>query len=149
MIDARGNAVNAAVSRHHRVGEILRFLVGGASTTFVSYAIYVLLLHWFPYVLAYSIAYVAGIAWSYFANTLFVFKRAPSLARAALFPLVYVAQYVVGMFLLVLLVKAFDFPKAFAPLAVVVLTLPLTYVLSRHVIMAERAPTSSSERSEQ
>lgn len=120
-----------------RRAEIARFLVGGASTTLVSYAIYLLLLHWMPYVVAYSIAYIAGIVFSYFANTLFVFRRAPSAVRAAVFPLVYLAQYLAGTLLLVILVDGLHIPKAFAPLAVIVLTLPLTYILSRRVITGD------------
>ena len=123
----------------HRRDEIVRFVLGGASTTIVSYAIYLALLYWMPYVFAYSIAYVSGIAWSYFANTLFVFRRAPSVTRAALFPLVYLAQYVAGTLLLVLLVDVLHLSQKLAPLAVIVLTLPLTYVLSRHVITADLA----------
>ena len=131
------DASPATPTASRRRAEIVRFLVGGASTTLVSYALYLVLLRWMPYVVAYSIAYVAGIAWSYFANTLFVFRRAPSVARAALFPLVYLAQYLAGTVLLVILVGVLHVPQAFAPLAVIVLTLPLTYVLSRYVITAD------------
>jgi len=131
--------------RPGRSGEFVRFLISGASTTLVSYALYLVLLRWLPYVAAYSIAYAAGIAWSYFANTLFVFRRSPSVARAALFPLVYLAQYLVGTVLLVILVGVLHVPKAFAPLAVIVLTLPLTYVLSRHVITANPRRSRDAE----
>lgn len=139
--DAGMNASSAG----RRRDEILRFLLGGASTTVVSYAIYLVLLRWLPYVFAYSIAYVAGIVWSYFANTLFVFRRAPSVTRAALFPLVYLAQYVAGTLLLIVLVDVLHAPKTLAPLAVIVLTLPLTYVLSRHVITTGLAGTDRRE----
>lgn len=117
---------------------MVRFLLGGASTTIISYAIYLTLLNWLPYVFAYSVAYASGLVWSYLANTLFVFRRAPSLIRAALYPLVYLAQYLAGTLLLVLLVKALHVPPAVAPLAVVALTLPLTYFLSRYVITGDR-----------
>lgn len=121
-------------SRRERVAEILRFLAGGASTTAVSYAIYLLLLVWLPYLAAYLIAYVFGIAWSYAINTWFVFRSTPSFRRALAFPLVYLAQYLVGSMLLYVLVDGFRMPAAFGPLVVAVLTLPLTYVLSRRVI---------------
>jgi putative flippase GtrA len=117
-----------------RGAEILRFLAGGASTTAVSYAIYLLLLTWLPYLAAYVIAYVVGIAWSYAVNTLFVFRGKPSLRRALAFPLVYLAQWIVGSLLLYVLVDEFHLPAQWGPLFVVVLTLPLTYALSRKVI---------------
>jgi len=137
-------ASNASTARRRR-DEVLRFLLGGASTTVVSYAIYLVLLSWLPYVFAYSIAYVSGIVWSYFANTLFVFRRALSVTRAALFPLVYLAQYLAGTLLLIVLVDVLRLPKTLAPLAVIVLTLPLTYVLSRHLITADLARTARRE----
>ncbi|MEO7013310.1 MAG: GtrA family protein [Dokdonella sp.] len=115
---------------------IVRFLLGGASTTAFSYAVYLLLLLWLPYLVAYSVAFVAGVAWSYFANTLFVFRRRPTITRALAFPIVYLAQYLAGSLLLVVLIDYARVPETFAPLVVVVLTLPLTYVLSRWVITA-------------
>jgi len=134
-VDAVADADQAsAPDQRSRRGEVIRFLLGGASTTLVSYAVYLLLLHWLPYVFAYAIAYLCGIVWSYFANTLFVFRRSPSMIRAALFPLVYLAQYIAGTGLLVLLVEGAGLPKAMAPLVVIVLTLPITYVLSRSII---------------
>ncbi|HEY6943234.1 GtrA family protein [Dokdonella sp.] len=114
---------------------MLRFLAGGASTTAVSYAVYLGLLARMPYVAAYSIAYAVGIAWSYFANTWFVFRERASIGRALAFPLVYLVQYLVGSLLLFVLVDGLHVPAAFGPLVVVVLTLPLTYLLSRRIIV--------------
>lgn len=119
--------------------EILRFLAGGASTTAVSYAAYLLLLRWLPYFIAYAIAYAVGIVWSYFANTWFVFRQPARLSRALTFPIVYAAQYLVGALLLYMLVDRMHLPPALGPLLVVILTLPLTYVLSRWII-ARGAP---------
>jgi putative flippase GtrA len=134
-----------SVRAFHHSGEIARFLLGGASTTLVSYAIYFVLLRWLPYVFAYAVAYASGIVWSYLMNTLFVFRHRPSLMRAALFPLVYVAQYIIGTALLVLLVEGLHLSQALAPLAVIVLTLPLTYVLSRRVITGDLKRSSQRQ----
>ena len=125
-------------ARRARVAEVARFLVGGISTTLVSYAIYVALLRWLAYPVAYGIAYVAGIAWSYAANTLFVFRTRPSLRRAAMFPFVYVAQYVVGTALLVALVDGAGVPRALAPAVVIVVTIPMTYLLSKRILHGRR-----------
>lgn len=118
-------------------GEALRFLLGGASTTLVSYVVYLLLLPHVSYLIAYTAAYAIGIGWSYLANTLFVFRRRPSIRRAMAFPLVYAVQYLVGSMLLVLLVDQLKVAQSIAPLAVVILTLPVTYVLSRWIITAK------------
>jgi len=120
-----------------RCGEILRFVIGGVSTTVISYVVYLLLLPHVAYFVAYTLAYALGIAWSYFANTLFVFRRRPSFTRALTFPIVYAVQYLIGSLLLVALIRQLQFPKELAPLAVVVATLPITYVLSRWIITAK------------
>lgn len=127
-----------AESPPRRGREILRFLAGGASTTAVSYAAYLLLLTRLSYVTAYAIAYAVGVAWSYFANTWFVFRERASLSRALAFPLVYAAQYLLGSLVLFALVDGLHVPAAFGPLLVVILTLPLTYVLSRRIIVRPR-----------
>lgn len=119
-------------------GPVGRFLLGGASTTLVSYAAYLVLLAFLPYLAAYWIAYAIGIAWSYFANTLFVFRGRPSLARALAFPLVYAVQLAAGSLLMVVLVGHFGLPAKIAPLLVVALTLPLTYVASRWIVTTPR-----------
>ena len=67
------------------------------------------------------------------------------MTRAALFPLVYLAQYLAGTLLLIVLVDVLHLPKTLGPLAVIVLTLPLTYVLSRHLITADVARTARRE----
>jgi phosphoglycerol transferase len=135
--------------RRIATGPIGRFLLGGASTTLVSYAAYLVLLAFLPYLAAYWVAYAIGVAWSYFANTLFVFRQRPSLARALAFPLVYAIQLAAGSLLMVVFVRHFGLPAKVAPLLVVVLTLPLTYVASRWIVTTPRifqgAATVSSE----
>jgi putative flippase GtrA len=126
--------MSVAALWRRRGPEILRFLAGGASTTAVSYAIYLLLLTWLPYFSAYAIAYAAGIIWSYFANTWFVFRQRASLPRALAFPFVYLVQFAVGALLLMLVVDWLHWPATAGPLIVVVVTLPLTYVLSRWIL---------------
>jgi phosphoglycerol transferase len=125
-------------------GEAVRFLLGGVSTTLVSYAVYLLLLPHLAYLVAYAIAYATGIAWSYFANTLFVFRRKPSVKRALAFPLVYAAQYAVGSVLLVVLIDRLRIPAQLGPLLVVILTLPLTYIASRWIITTNSPATSAA-----
>ena len=45
--------------------ELARFLAAGAVNTALTYAIYLLLLAIAPYLVAYTVAYVSGIAISY------------------------------------------------------------------------------------
>lgn len=102
-----------------------------------------MLLQWTPYQLSYTIAYVSGIAISYVLNRSFVFKSHHGLRSALLFPLVYVAQYGFGMLLLWLWIDVAGLSDKAAPLVVVAVTLPLTYILS-HFVFLGRAPIVKS-----
>lgn len=113
----------------------LRFIVSGGVNTAITYGIYLVLLQIITYQISYSIAYVSGIAVSYALNRSFVFRNHHGLRSILLFPLVYVAQYALGMLLLWLWVEMAGLSDKVAPLIVVAVTLPLTYVLSRFVFM--------------
>lgn len=125
--------------------QVARFLIGGASTTLVSYGAYLLLLRWLPYLAAYAIAFALGIAWSYATNVLFVFRTTPTVVRALAFPLVYLVQWAVGSVMLIVAVDGLRIPASLGPLVVVVATLPLTYLLSRWILVARSPRTGAAE----
>lgn len=118
------------------LAEKLRFLVAGGSTTLFSYALYAVLLYLNirpgP---AYAVAYIAGIAWAYAVNSLWVFKAPLSLRRFLRFPLVYMAQAIASFALFYLLQSVLGMHPLLAPILVTVLLLPLTYLLSKLVLV--------------
>ena len=118
-----------------RSSRFLRFIVSGGVNTAITYGIYLVLLQIVTYEISYSIAYVSGIAISYALNRSFVFRSYNGLRSILLFPLVYVVQYAFGMLLLWLWVEMAGLSDKIAPLIVVAVTLPLTYVLSRFVFV--------------
>jgi putative flippase GtrA len=111
-----------------------RFLVAGAVNTAISYAICFALLGFVPYLVAYTIAYVIGIGMSYLLMTQFVFRTPRRLTTAIRFPLVYVAQYVTGSAVIVLLVEAWNVRPAVAAIIAIVVSLPVSFVASRVVL---------------
>lgn len=114
--------------------EFVRFTVCGVVNTGVTFIIYVCLLWFVPYAAAYSISYVVGIFISYWLNAKFVFEEPLSIVRALQYPLVYLVQYLLGLGLLFLLIEVTEVSEIVAPLLVVVLTLPITFLLSRYLI---------------
>ncbi len=114
--------------------ESSRFVMVGGINTILSYAIYLLLLSIASYITAYSISFVVGIVSGYALNTLLVFKQPWSLKKLFQYPLVYLAQYLVGIVLLSILVDYLNINERLAPLIIVVLLLPLTFVLSKKII---------------
>lgn len=118
-----------------RSREVLRFLLAGGINTALAWLVYLLLLMWFRYETAYVVAYVLSIGTSYLLSARFVFRQRMQWRAAALFPLVYVVQLAIGFVLLRLLVEQLRVAQAFAPLLVVLLTLPLTFLLSRRIVV--------------
>jgi putative flippase GtrA len=114
--------------------ELIRFLLVGATNTAVAYVLYLLFLIFMPYLYAYSISYGIGVVVSYILNSRFVFRQPLSLAKFLQFPVVYVIQYGIGVVLLWLLVGKAALAPEVAMIAVVVLTIPITYLTSRFIL---------------
>lgn len=126
-----------------RLKEILRFLVAGGSTTAFSYGIYLMLLFAsVHYLTAYVVSFVAGVFWSYFVNSRFVFGRRLTVAGFLAFPLVYVVQLAAGAGAVHLAISIIGLPAWSGPLIAVVLTLPLTYASARWIIHRTSTPPS-------
>jgi putative flippase GtrA len=116
------------------LSEFARFLAAGAVNTGLTYAIYLLLLRGLPYLAAYTIAYLAGIVISYLLLTRFVFRAPRRWASAMRFPLVYVAQYLIGSAVLALLVEALGVTASIAAIVAIIASVPVTFALSRIVL---------------
>lgn len=116
-----------------------RFVFAGAANTGVTYLLYLALLVWIRYEIAYAMAYVIGIGISYVVNSIFVFRQPLAWRAAVAFPLVYVVQLVLGSALLKVLVDGMHVAEQYAPLLVVALMLPVTYFVSRRVVVGKKA----------
>jgi putative flippase GtrA len=114
--------------------EFYRFIFWGGVNTLSGYVIYAFLLLVLPYLLSYTVAFIISIYLSYFLNSKFVFNQELRLSKAIKYPLVYLAQYVIGTISLYLLVEILRVNKLIAPVFVVVLTIPITYYLSRRIV---------------
>lgn len=134
------NALAARLLANDKV----RFLLGGASTTAFSYAVYWGLLQVLAPKPAYALAYAAGIGWSYVVTSRWVFRRTATWRGLFAFPLVYLAQAAVSFAVFVLLVDVAGLHPLLAPLVTVVLALPLTYLLGRAVVLRTSPPSTHS-----
>ena len=114
--------------------EFAGFGLVGAANTMATYAIYAVLLLLFPYKIAYSLAYASGILISYCLNSRLVFREPVSLLKFIKYPIVYVVQYILGIVVLYVAIDILDFNQWLAPLVVIAISLPVTFVLSRLII---------------
>ena len=109
----------------------LRFLISGGVNTAATYGLYLVLLRFTDYKVAYTIAYVVGIVLAFAINRLFVFRTHRGWRSMVLFPFVYLAQYLVSVGVVWVWVERLHLWKEAAPLVAIVITIPMTFVLSR------------------
>jgi len=110
-----------------------RYLAAGVLNTVLTYLLYLGLLLLMPYIWAYSLTYIAGIASGYTLNAKWVFKKAPNIRSAMAYPLSYAVNYILGISLLWVLVEIVDIPSEVAPLVVIVISVPLMYILTKFI----------------
>src|SRR3954466_7400601 len=142
-VNQSGEAVRSAPTeaRRHSPRRYFLFIVCGGFTTVLCWGLYLLFLYVFPYRVAYTLAYAICIFVSYSLNATLVFKEKLRWRNALQYPLVALTQYLLAIGLLYVLVDIFGLSKIWAPWAVVVLTIPVTYQLSRYAVRQRPART--------
>ncbi|WP_346295501.1 GtrA family protein [Rhodopseudomonas sp. P1] len=112
-------------------GESLRFIVAGGANTVLTYLVYLLMLNWVSYPVAFTVSFVTGVLFAFAVYSLFVFRIALDWRRMLPYPLLYGLQYVAGLALLALLIGQFALDERIAPIVNVVVLTPVTFVLNR------------------
>ena len=69
-----------------------------------------------------------------------VFNSPLSYKKFALFPLVYLVQYLLSLGLLAAFVQFLKMSETWAPLAVLIIVTPLTYLLSKLILKGKVTP---------
>ena len=113
----------------------VKFLFWGGVNTLLTYLLYLLLLNVVSYQICYIISYLVGILFSYYANSKFVFSVPLNIRKMLTFPFIYVGQYGVGTVILWILVAKVNIAEEFAPILVMFLLVPLTYLFTKLVLM--------------
>lgn len=125
---------------------ILFLFVGGVNTV-LNYLLYVLCLLVFSYPVSFTISYVTGLIGGYCLNSIFVFKEPMRLSSFLRYPIVYVVQYIIGVTLLYVLVEGARVSPLIAPWIIIVVTIPVTYRLSRAIIKRDSTRAARKEGS--
>lgn len=111
-----------------------KFVISGAVNTIFTYAIYLFTLLFFPYELAFTLAYSIGIVSSYTINTIYVFHESWVFRKLLHYPLVYIIQYSLSLLLLIAFVDYASLPKELGPILITILLLPVSYLTSKFII---------------
>ena len=117
---------------------LARYVVAGLINTAATYAAYLALLQFMPYGWAYTVAFVAGVVLAYALQARYVFDAAVSWRTFLAFPTVYVVQYVIGGVALRWLVESGLMSRETALFAVLVVTVPIGFALSRALFAWQR-----------
>ncbi len=119
------------MSRQKSLADLIKFVIGGGINTAFTFGLYFGLQVIMPYQVAYALAFATGIVFSYWFNATIVFKTPISWKGFCAFPLVYLVQYLLSAVLLSVFVERLSIPQSVAPLVVIVVTIPVTFVLTR------------------
>ncbi|WKK11343.1 GtrA family protein [Rhodococcus ruber] len=119
---------------------LLRFALVGVLNTGVYYALYLLLRLVVPYLAAHVLAIVVSMVGSFFLNCYYTFRTRPTWRKFALFPLTNATNYIVTTVGIVLLVDGFGVDERIAPLVAAAAAVPVTFVLSRRILVRPRTP---------
>lgn len=114
--------------------QLLGFAITGTLSTLFMFIIYVCLNKIISYQYSYLIAYSLSVIALYFMNIVFVFGKNISLNTFVKFPFIYLLQYVLGAVSLEGLVHL-GVSVTYAPVFIVVILLPITFILNRLVFM--------------
>ena len=110
---------------------VLRFLVAGALNTLLSIAVYQAALFVTGHVVAYVLAYAAGVLFAYFAYTRHVFNAPSSTGRFMAFTLFYIASGFAGTLVNAGLIEHAALHARLAIFVTVVMMLPVNYFGSK------------------
>lgn len=121
------------------IAHATRFTVVGFLNTGVYYGCYLLLHQVMPYLAAHILATGIAMVGSFFLNTYWTFRTKPTWKKFAVFPLVNLTNYVVQTVGLAVLVEFFAMDERIAPLVAAVAAIPVTFLLSRKILL-ERDP---------
>ncbi|MBP1934775.1 putative flippase GtrA [Ammoniphilus resinae] len=114
--------------------EFFRFVLVGILNTAATYIIYLLFLYLFNHNISYTIAYILGILIGYFLNSKITFRVELTLKKFIQFPLVYLIQYLINLVMLNVLIFNLDVDKRIAPLLVIIISIPITFILSKVIL---------------
>ncbi|PNZ80882.1 GtrA family protein, partial [Staphylococcus petrasii] len=100
------------------------------------YLVYLILLKLFNvyYMLSHIIGFVVSFIISYYLNCYFVYNVKPTLKKFLSFPLTQVVNMGMQTLFLYIFVRWFNFPSEIAPFVGLIVTIPITFVLSKWLL---------------
>lgn len=114
--------------------EIVRYVAAGLLNTFITYLSYIGFLFLFSYSISYLLSYILGIVISFILNSKMVFNTDMTIMKFIQYPIVYVAQFLLGLGLLNVIILNVGISEKIAPLIVTILSIPITFLISKLIL---------------
>ena len=118
----------------------VRFLLFGAFNTALTYLLYCGLVFVMHPQLAYALVFALGIVLAWAGNSRFVFRQPLTRKVAALYPVIYLAQYVVTAALIYALTTWLSLGPRVALAITLTITTPLSFVWNRILLARVAQP---------
>ncbi|HHE6575302.1 GtrA family protein [Staphylococcus aureus] len=116
--------------------EILKFIIVGGINTLNYYVVYLLLLKLLhiEYMISHITGFLVAFVISYYLNCYFVYRVKPTWRKFISFPITQIVNVSLHTVLLYVFVSWLNLPAEIAPFAGLVITIPITFVLSKWIL---------------
>ncbi|HEA0061786.1 flippase GtxA [Staphylococcus aureus] len=116
--------------------EILKFIIVGGINTLNYYVVYLLLLKLLhiEYMISHITGFLVAFVISYYLNCYFVYRVKPTWRKFISFPITQIVNVSLQTVLLYVFVSWLNLPAKIAPFAGLVITIPITFVLSKWIL---------------
>ncbi|MFF5663196.1 GtrA family protein [Streptomyces griseofuscus] len=126
--------------------QIITFAVVGVLNTAVYYGLYLLFLTWLPYLASHVLAFALSMVGSFFLNARFTYRIRPTWRKFLLFPLTNAANFVITTVGVYVIVDVLGAGSRFAPLLASAAAIPITFVVSRWIMLPGASPRVAVEK---
>ncbi|EOB9473131.1 TPA: flippase GtxA [Staphylococcus aureus] len=116
--------------------EILKFIIVGGINTLNYYVVYLLLLKLLhiEYMISHITGFLVAFVISYYLNCYFVYRVKTTWRKFISFPITQIVNVSLQTVLLYVFVSWLNLPAEIAPFAGLVITIPITFVLSKWIL---------------
>lgn len=118
--------------------EILKFIIVGGINTLNYYVVYLLLLKLLhiEYMISHITGFIVAFVISYYLNCYFVYRVKPTWRKFISFPITQIVNISLQTVLLYVFVSWLNLPAEIAPFAGLIITIPITFILSKWILKA-------------
>ncbi len=116
--------------------EILKFIIVGGINTLNYYVVYLLLLKLLhiEYMISHITGFLVAFVISYYLNCYFVYRVKPTWRKFISFPVTQIVNVSLQTVLLYVFVSWLNLPAEIAPFAGLIITIPITFILSKWIL---------------